>query len=45
VEDLSQIVGYDDVKRIIVMALRSRKPVHVLPVGPPGIGKSYSLTL
>jgi len=43
VEDLNQIVGYDDVKRIIVMALRSRKPVHVLLVGPPGIGKSLFL--
>ena len=42
-EDLGQIVGYDDVKRIIVMALRSRKPVHVLLVGPPGIGKSLFL--
>ncbi|MFP3265648.1 MAG: AAA family ATPase, partial [Acidilobus sp.] len=43
VDDLSQIVGYDDVKRIIVMALRSRRPVHVLLVGPPGIGKSLFL--
>jgi predicted ATPase with chaperone activity len=43
VEDLSQIVGHDDVKRIIVMALRSRKLVHVLLVGLPGIGKPLFL--
>ena len=43
VEDLSQIVGHDDVKRIIVMALRSRKLVHVLLVGLPGIGKPFFL--
>lgn len=34
------IVGFDHVKKIIVMALRARNPVHVLLAGPPGIGKS-----
>lgn len=39
----SDIVGYDVVKRIILMALRARAPVHVLLVGPPGVGKSLFL--
>ncbi len=43
-EDMfSAVVGYDRVKKIIMMALRSRKPTHVLLVGPPGIGKSLFL--
>lgn len=37
------IVGYETVKRAIVMALRARAPVHVLLVGPPGIGKTVFL--
>lgn len=37
------VVGYEDVKRVIIMALRARAPVHVLLIGPPGIGKSLFL--
>ncbi len=37
------IVGYETVKKTIVMALRARAPVHVLLIGPPGIGKSLFL--
>jgi energy-coupling factor transporter ATP-binding protein EcfA2 len=43
IEDLNQIVGYDEIKRTIIMALRSKKPVHILLTGPPGIGKSLFL--
>lgn len=43
IEDLNQIVGYDEIKRTIIMALRSKKPVHILLAGPPGIGKSLFL--
>jgi MoxR-like ATPase len=37
------VVGYETVKRTLVMALRARGPVHVLLVGPPGVGKSLFL--
>lgn len=37
------VVGYDIVKKKIIMSLRARKPVHVLLIGPPGIGKSIFL--
>lgn len=42
-EIFPHIVGYEKVKRLFVMALRSRAPVHVLLVGPPGIGKTIFL--
>jgi len=37
------VVGYDDIKRLIVMVLRSRWPQHVLLIGPLGIGKTFIL--
>lgn len=37
------VVGYATVKKTLIMALRARKPVHVLLVGPPGYGKSLFL--
>ena len=37
------IEDYEKVKRTIIMALRARAPVHVLLIGPPGVGKSLFL--
>jgi len=37
------VVGYDNIKRLIVMVLRSRWPQHVLLIGPPGVGKTFIL--
>jgi len=40
---LDVVVGYDDLKRVILMSLKSDKPVHVLLEGPPGTAKSLIL--
>jgi len=37
------IVGYDDVKEIIKMALAAEKPVHICMVGSPATGKTLFL--
>ena len=37
------IVGYDDIKQVLKMVLRSEKPVHCLLVGPPASGKTLFL--
>lgn len=37
------IVGYDDLKRVILMSLKADKPVHILLEGPPGTAKSLIL--
>jgi MoxR-like ATPase len=37
------IVGHDDIKQILRMALHSEEPVHILLVGPPGISKTMFL--
>jgi Holliday junction DNA helicase RuvB len=43
-EDLfSTIVGYDDVKRLFLMSLRSERPTHILMVGPPASAKTVFL--
>lgn len=40
-DDLFQdIIGYDDIKKIIINALKSPKPVHILLWGVPSSGKS-----
>jgi len=39
----SVVVGYDDIKEIIMRSLRAYKPVHILLVGPPASGKSVIL--
>jgi holliday junction DNA helicase RuvB len=39
----SSIYGRDDIKQIILMALRSEQPVHVLLTGEPGCGKTQFL--
>jgi Holliday junction DNA helicase RuvB len=42
-ELFDDIQGYDKIKWTIKGALKSEEPVHVLLVGPPGIGKSRFL--
>ena len=39
-DTFDNIVNYENVKKILIKALRARDPVHVLLVGPPGVGKS-----
>lgn len=34
------IVGLEDVKKTIIKALKSKKPIHILLVGPPATAKS-----
>jgi Holliday junction DNA helicase RuvB len=34
------IIGYDDIKKIFKMSLKSDKPVHILLVGPPASAKT-----
>jgi holliday junction DNA helicase RuvB len=36
----SEVIGYDSVKRQILMALSAKEPVHVLLHGPPATAKS-----
>jgi len=43
-EDLfSCIIGHDKIKKIVMMALRAEKPVHLLFVGPEASGKTLFL--
>lgn len=43
-KDLFQdIVGLEKVKKIIIRALKSKKPVHILLVGPPATAKSLMM--
>ncbi|HET7148723.1 MAG TPA: ATP-binding protein [Candidatus Nitrosopolaris sp.] len=37
------VVGYDDIKRVFRMALKSDEPIHVLLVGPPASAKTMFL--
>jgi len=39
-----EIVGDDDVKQIFAKAILSKRPVHLLLVGPPGSAKTMFLT-
>ena len=38
--DFSNIIGYEDVKRLFRMSLESERPVHILLVGPPASAKT-----
>jgi SpoVK/Ycf46/Vps4 family AAA+-type ATPase len=38
-----QIVGYDGIKRTFLRSLNSKKPVHILLIGPPGQAKTLFL--
>src|SRR6185437_3003058 len=37
------IVGYDDIKKVFRMALKSDEPIHILLVGPPASAKTIFL--
>ena len=37
------IYAHDDIKQIIVMALKAQQPVHMLLTGEPGCGKTQFL--
>lgn len=38
-----QVFQHDDIKWLLTSALDSEQPVHILLVGPPGIGKTRFL--
>jgi len=39
-----EIIGHDDIKQIFVKAIYSKRPVHLLLIGPPGSAKTMFLT-
>lgn len=44
IKDLfKNIVGHDDIKKTLKLALKSKKPVHVLLIGPPATAKTLFL--
>jgi Holliday junction DNA helicase RuvB len=43
IEMFSDIVGLDDIKRLVVDVLKASKPVHLLLVGPPASAKTMIL--
>lgn len=43
VDMFSDIVGYDDIKELLLESLQLVKPIHVLLVGPPSLAKSMFL--
>jgi len=42
-EIFADIVGYDDIKQILVTSLNAEEPVHILFIGPPASAKSLFL--
>lgn len=40
---LSTLVGYDDLKELILRSLHAERPIHLLLIGPPASGKSIVL--
>ena len=41
---LGTLVGYDDLKELILRSLRAERPLHLLLIGPPASGKSIVLS-
>jgi Holliday junction DNA helicase RuvB len=39
-----EIIGHDDIKQIFVKTIHSKRPVHLLLIGPPGSAKTMFLT-
>ena len=40
IEIFNDIVGYDDIKRLFLMAINSVEPIHIALVGPPASAKT-----
>jgi holliday junction DNA helicase RuvB len=40
----SDICGYEDIKWTLQKAIENEDPVHILLVGPPGLGKTRFLS-
>ena len=40
-----QIVGHDDIKKIFLKAMLSKRPVHLLLLGPPACGRRFSVLI
>jgi hypothetical protein len=36
-EVFNDIVGYDDIKKLFIMAVNSSEPIHITLAGPPGL--------
>ena len=44
IRDLFSVIsGFDDIKKLFRLALKSKEPVHILLVGPPGCAKTLFL--
>lgn len=41
---MATLVGYDDLKEIVMRSLHAEKPLHLLLIGPPASGKSILLS-
>jgi len=41
---LGTLVGYDDLKELVLRSLHAEKPIHLLLIGPPASGKSVILS-
>jgi len=41
---LATLVGYDDLKEIVLRSLKAERPLHLLLIGPPASGKSILLS-
>lgn len=41
---LNTLVGYDDLRELILRSLHAEKPLHILLIGPPASGKSVVLS-
>ena len=42
-ENVSDISGHEDIKWTLQKAIENEEPIHILHVGPPGLGKTRFL--
>src|SRR5918992_4558615 len=40
IEIFNDIVGYDDIKKLFIMAINSIEPIHIILTGPPASAKT-----